>query len=114
MKNKIAISIGLMLIANSVSASIMSLVESKDKLAVISAHEIEAKRDYDAAKIAYKRQKAARKAAAKEVKAIIKANATSVAAEQASLQYGERARHFNPYLDENQLGSGFATIREVQ
>ena len=111
MKTKTMILIGITLVANSVNASVMSLVEAKDKLAVISAHETESKRDYDAAKSAYKKQKQARKTAIKQIKAIIKADAASLAAEQASLRFNERVVHFNPYLNEDYLGSGSAQIK---
>lgn len=114
MNKRMIVLAGCLLVAHGVSASVMSLVEAKDKLTVISAHELEARRDYDAAKLAYKRQKQARKTAAREVKAIAKANAASQAAEQASLQFMERAHHMNPYLDEQYLGSGIVRIKGVQ
>lgn len=107
MRGKTLILAGTVLLSmGTANASIMSLTEAKDKLTVIQRHESVSKADYESAKHSYKQAKRARKCAQKEIHAIAKANAASVAAEQASIGYAERAHHYNAYLDEQYLGSG--------
>ena len=112
MKLRILIGTGLLALQQMPAwSSVMSLAEAKDRLSVVQRHEATTRQDYLLAKANYNQIKRTRKAAQREVKAIAKANAASVAAEQAALRFGERASHFNPYLDEQYLGAGNARIK---
>lgn len=102
---------GITLLAMPCNASIMSLQEAKDRLSVVQRHEASSKLDYESAKHSYNAAKRARRAAQKEIKAIASANAKSLAAEQASLKYLERAHNYSGYVDEQYLGTGSINLR---